>query len=300
MRLGSTHRAWGRPLAIVATLVTAAGSTACERIIDVELDEGPTRLVVEGRIELVKENPTGDQAIRLTTTDEFFSNAPTPPATGAAVVVTDDQGGVFPLAETSPGTYTTASLPAAIGRTYSISIDWEGDTYTASATAGAVPPIDRLYFVFEEETLITEIEGYRSTIDFIDPSGVENFYLWEQIVDGRNELLPDPGNAFNLISKDEFYDGQAVLAYQPNDEVAIELGQRVEIRQVALSRAAYDYYLALFEQNALGSGDPFSIPPANIRGNVRNETTPDRRALGYFEAAEVSVATAVVTDDGGS
>ena len=90
-----------------------------------------------------------------------------------------------------------------------------------------------------------------------------------------------------------------MTAYQPNDEVAIVSGQSVEIRQIALSPDAYDYYVALFDQNALGSGDPFSIPPANVRGNVRNLTNPDQHALGYFEAAEVSVATAIAGDPDG-
>ncbi|MDX1396362.1 MAG: DUF4249 family protein, partial [Gemmatimonadota bacterium] len=167
---------------------------------------------------------------------------------------------------------------------------------TASATAHAVPPIERLYLVFEEESLIIEEEGYRATIDYTDPAGVENYYLWEQVVDGQIALLPDPGNAFNLISEDRFYDGQAVRAYQPNDEIALQPGQTVEIRQIALARDTYDYSVALLEQNALGSGDPFSIPPANVRGNVRNVTDPANPALGYFEAAEVSVASTLVTD----
>lgn len=280
-------------LAAIAAAFLTAG---CERIIDVELEEGPTRLVVEGRIELVKEAPSGAQSIRLTTTDEFFSNVATPAATGASVIVTDDGGGVFPFVETGPGLYTTGNLAASIGTTYTLTIDWQGDTYSATATLHAVPPIDRLYLLFEEESAIIEEEGYRATIDYTDPAGIVNYYLWEQIVDGEIALLPDPGNAFNLVSEDRFYDGQAVFAYQPNDEIALNVGQSVEIRQVALSRDAYDYYLALFEQNSLGSGDPFSIPPANVRGNVENVTAPERLALGYFEAAEVSVATTVVTD----
>jgi hypothetical protein len=236
------------------------------------------------------------QSIRLSTTDAFFSNVQTPAATGATVVVTDDGGASFAFAETAPGTYTTTGLLAAIGKTYTLTIDWQGDTYTSSATAHAVPPIERLYFVFEEETAIIEEEGYRATIDFTDPAGIANYYLWEQVVDGQIALLPDPGNAFNLVSEDRFYDGQSVFAYQPNDEIALQPGQSVEIRQIALSPDSYDYYVALFEQNSLGSGDPFSIPPANVRGNVRNLTNPDRPALGYFEAAEVSVASGVAAD----
>jgi len=283
----------------IVVIAAAWFGSGCERIVDIDLDEGPTRLVVEGRIERIKEAPSGNQRIRLTTTAAFFSNAPTPPATGALVSVSDDRGGVFPFAETAPGIYTTADLVAEIGAAYTLTVDWDGDTYRASATALAVPPIDRLYFLFEEETVVTEVEGYRATIDYVDPASRANFYLWEQIVDGRIELLPDPGNAFSLISEDEFYDGQAVIAYQPNDHVALDVGQLVEIRQVALSREAYDYYSALFEQNALGSGDPFSIPPANVRGNVRNLTSPGRFAPGFFEAAEVSVARAQVADPSG-
>lgn len=278
----------------LAAICWTCAIAGCERIVDVDLEPGPTRLVVEGRIERLKEGPIGIQTIRLTTTDEFFSNAPPPPATGASVTVRDDRGGIFTFAETEPGEYATGDLDAEIGTTYSLEIVWEGDIYTASATALAVPPIDSLYFLFEEETAIVEEEGYRATIDYRDPAGVENYYLWEQVVDGELSLFPDPGNAFNLISEDEFYDGQAVVAYQPNDEIALQPGQLVAIRQIALSREAFDYYQALFEQNALGSGDPFSIPPANIRGNVRNETDPGRRALGFFEAAEVSVASGTV------
>ncbi|MFV1987178.1 MAG: DUF4249 domain-containing protein [Gemmatimonadota bacterium] len=284
----------------LCALIVAVIFTGCERIVDIGLEDGPTRLVVEGRIEIVKESPGSNQTIRLTTTDAFFSNAPPPPATGAAVSVRSGAGDVFPFTETAPGVYTTSSLAAEIGTAYTLTIGWEGDTYTATATALPVAPIDRLYFEFVEETIINDREGYRANIDFVDPAGVANFYLWEQFVDGELVLLPDPGNAFNLLSEDTFYDGQAVIAYQPNHEVALQAGQTGQIRQIALSRAVYDYYLALFEQNSLGSGDPFSIPPANLRGNVSNTTTPGRLALGYFEAAEVSVATAVVPDTAGS
>ena len=113
-------------------------------------------------------------------------------------------------------------------------------------------------------------------------------------MDGENVIPPDPGNAFNLVSRDEFYDGQPVIGFQPNDEVALETGQLGTVRQIALSRSGYDYYRALLEQNALGSGNPFSIPPASVRGNVANLTRPERFALGFFEAAEVSVASATV------
>ena len=290
-RHDATVGVWGgRAVACLAAGMLAAG---CERIVDVDIPDPEPRLVVEGRIELVKEAPSGLQRIRLTTTDAFFGNRPPPPASGARVTVSDGRGDTFPFAETEPGEYMTEALLPELDEMYTLSIEYLGDTYRASAVLREVAPIDSLYFVYEEESLIFEEEGYRAAIDFVDPPGGEHYYLWEQRVEGVNRIPPDPGNAVNLVGRDEFYDGQEIIGFQPNDEVAIAPGEHAEVRQISLSRLGYDYYYALFEQNALGSANPFSIPPANVRGNVVNLDDPDRFAFGFFEAAEVSVAEGV-------
>ena len=278
----------------VALVVITMSGSACQRIVEIDIEEREPRLVVEGRIELIKEDPSGLQRIHLSTTDAFFSNRETPPATGAEVVVSDDQGGVFPFGETGPGLYEISDLVPTIGTEYTLRIEWQDDIYRSTARLMSVPSIDSLYFEFAEKSILTDSAGFRATINFVDPPGIANYYLWEQLVGEENVLSPDPGNVFNLIGKDEFYDGEVILGYQPNDEVVFHTGQHVMIRQIALSRNAFDYYFAMFEQNALGSGNPFSIPPASVRGNVQNLTRPGEVALGYFEAAEVSVAQAMV------
>ena len=279
----------GRLLALAGCLAAAG----CERVVDVDIPDPVPRLVVEGRIERIKGAPSGRQRIRLSTTAGFFDSRPTPPATGAIVTVVDGAGRAYSFPEIEPGLYGTEHLFAHVGETYTLFLEYGGDVYEASALLREVPPIDSLYFVFEEETLFIEEEGYRAAIDFADPAGVANYYLWEQLVEGVNEIPPDPGNAINLVSRDELYDGQDVIGFQPNDEIAIASGEHAEIRQIALSRLGYEYYYALFEQNALGSANPFSIPPATIRGNVVNLDRPHRFAFGFFGAAEVSIAEGV-------
>ncbi|WP_419167653.1 DUF4249 domain-containing protein [Candidatus Palauibacter sp.] len=285
-------RALGRVLACAGCLAAAG----CERVVDVDIPEPEPRLVVEGRIERIREAPSGRQRIRLSTTAGFFDNRLPPPATGATVIVVDGAGLAFPFPEVEPGLYEAENFFADVGETYTLILEYQGDTYEASALLHEVAPIDSLYFEFEEESLIIEEAGFRAAIDFVDPVGVENYYLWEQLVDGVNEIPPDPQNNLNLVSKDEFYDGRDVTGFQPSDEVAIQPGQHTEIRQIALSRLAYDYYYALFEQNALGTGNPFSIPPASVRGNITNLDRPSRFAFGLFEAAEVSVAEAIAPE----
>ena len=280
-------------LAALFGCVAAVAAAGCERIVEVEIPDPEPLLVVEGRIELVKEAPSGTQTIRLRTSDAFFSNRRTPPAVGAVVTVTDGAGVVYPFTEPEPGHHVTHDLHARIGETYSLSIDYEGDRYAAAATLRAVAPIDSLYFNYEEATLVNDKEGYRTAIDYTDPPGGPHFYLWEQFVDGVNEPPPSAGNQFNLVSRDELYDGQPVIGVQPNNEVVIEPGAHVMIRQISLSRRGYDFYYALFEQNALGTGNSFSVPPVTIRGNVANTTRPERFPFGFFGAAEVSVAEGI-------
>ena len=290
--MGGRRRA-GKVFVRCGAALGCLAAAACERIVDVEIPAPEPQLVVEGRIELVKEAPSGMQTIRLRTTDAFFSNRRTPPAAGAVVTVTDGAGVVHPFTETEPGHYVTRHLHARIGETYTLAIEYAGDRYAGSASLLPVAPIDSLYFTYEEPTLVNDKEGFRAAIDYTDPPGGPHFYLWEQYVDGVNEPPPSAGNQFNLVSRDVLYDGQPVVGFQPNNEVVIEPGSHVMIRQVALSRRSYDFYYATFEQNGIGTGPGFSVPPATIRGNVANITRPDRYPLGFFEAAEVSVAEAI-------
>ena len=140
----------------VALVVIAMSGSACQRIVEIDIEERKPRLVVEGRIELIKEDPRGLQRIHLSTTDAFFSNREPPPATGAVVVVSDDQGGVFPFGETGPGLYEISDLVPTIGTEYTLRIEWQDDIYRSTARLMSVPSIDSLYFEFAEKSILTD------------------------------------------------------------------------------------------------------------------------------------------------
>jgi len=281
-----------KAILVLPLFLAAAG---CTRVVDIEVDQGPVRLVVEGRIELRAGNSTGHQEIRLTTTDVFDRAGPPPAARGAVVVVTDGAGGTFPFAEVAarPGVYAADGIHPVVGRRYTLTIDFQGDRYQATHELLPVAPIDSLYFEFEEEGLAQGDSGFRAVIDYTDPAGRDDYYLWELRVDGVPRIAVDPGNRFRIISEDRFYDGGRVVGYQPYDEEVVDPGQRVSVRQVALSETAFRYYFAIFEQTT-GGGGPFSAPPASVRGNVANLTDPARVALGFFLAAQVAEREAVV------
>jgi hypothetical protein len=268
-------------------------SISCQEVITVDLEEGTKRLVVEGRIESDRDNPTGYQSIRLSTTADYFINDEVPPASGAEVTITDDRGNLYTLVESSSdkGRYETNDLFAEVGRIYKITIVYEGETYQGQETMLAVADIDSIYQLFREENTFDE-EGIRISIDYSDPAEEVNYYYWEQFRNGSTLITPNPGTKWTLLSSDDLYNGQKVRGKLPNDELIYKPGDRAEVRQISLSEFAYKYYFAIFDQE--GSGGGLSTPPVAIRGNIENLTNPDRYPLGYFYASEVSKATLMV------
>ena len=268
-------------------------ATGCTRVVDLDLTEGPVRLVVEGRLERIKSDVLGHQSIRLSTTDAFAHAGLPPAAVGAKVTITDSSGRVETFSSLAPGLYETSAFFPVIGMRYTLDIEYQGEHYRATDRLLPVAPIDSLYFKFMEKAPGVEHAGLRAVVDYTDPPGLGNDYLWELVVDDSLRISPDPGNRFRIISEDRFYDGGRVVGYQPFDEEVVRPGQRVLMRQVGISEQAFRYYSAIFAQSN-GTGSPFSVPPASVRGNVANVDDGTHYPLGYFLAAEVSEKLATV------
>jgi len=287
-----THRSIHAAKVAASAAVCALFLSACERVVEITVPDGPTRLVVEGRVEAVVGSASGRQQVILTTTTPYFSQAAAPPARGAQVSIADETGRVVPLLEsaTAPGHYITESLVARVGGRYTLRIKWQGDDYEAVDTLKPVPPIDSVYFAKrsflgfgrpdDEDTLP------RITIDVQDPPGAGNYYLWDLYVDGQRVLVSDSVLRHRAIDTDQYFDGLRIRSYQSHPDTPIRPGQTVLLRQQSLSEQQYRFYRTLNDQ-MIGNGSPFSIPPTSVRGNVANRTRPEVRALGIFMATNV-------------
>lgn len=276
----------------VSTLCVAMVLAGCERVVDITVPTMDTRLVVMGRIELVRGAPSGRQVITLTTSAPYFAPEGPPPARGAEVEVTDSEGTItrFREQQDAPGVYITDSLVPVLNRRYTLRVRWNNATYEGSDSLLPVAPIDSFYFaertgLFAPPDLARE-PGPRATIDFRDPPGVENYYVWDQFVDGERLATADTAFRFRPMERDAFFNGALVRGFQPYSGVALRPGQMVKLRHMSLSAQGYRFYLAL-NNMLLSDGSPFSMPPASLRGNVANLDRPGEPAMGYFLAAEV-------------
>lgn len=281
----------------VTVLGTALLMTmGCERVVDITVPTMDTRLVVSGRLELVRGAPSGRQVITLSTTAPYFRPEGPPPARDAEVWVTDGRGvtTLFREQASAPGVYVTDSLVPELNQRYTLRIQWNDETYEGSDSLLPVAPIDSFYFrertgLFAPPDVARE-PGPRATIDFRDPPGVQNYYVWDQFVDGQRLVQGDTSIRFRPMERDAFFNGALVRGYQPYSGVVLRPGQTVRIRHMSLSEPGYRFYLTL-NTVILSDGSPFSLPPASLRGNVANLDRPAAPALGYFLTAEVDERT---------
>ncbi len=275
---------------IVAKALILAPTLACERVVDLDLPEGPRRLVIEARLERVQGRVSGEQQIALSTSSAYLAPAHPVGVRGARVQVTDDAGQVTVFTESgTAGFYVTSSLPIVIGRRYTLRIDYDGNRFESTERAMSVTPIDSLYFAERSSEGPGSTVGLRATLDFRDPAGVDNYYMWDQIVDGVRLVSPDSTEKTRAVLEDDPIDGRNVRTFQPYDGIAVNSGNVVRMRQYGLSDVVYRYFRALGEQTA-NDGSIFAVPLASVRSNVVNLTRPDLPPLGYFQVSEVSEA----------
>jgi hypothetical protein len=277
---------------LIATAIAAFAG--CERVVDITVPSQPTRLVVDARLERVLGRVSGRQQITLTTSQEVFATTAPPPATGATVRVSDSAGRVVTFTPVSgqPGVYGSDSLVIATGQRYTLDIAWSGAEYRATTRAVGAPSIDSIYFTLASAVgPIDGGDGLRAAVTFRDVGGRPDFFLFDQVVNGRRIVSPDSTFPYRVILPDAVTgDGRAFQGFQPYQTTQVAPGDTVTLRVMGLPEDAYRWYTTINAQSG-SAGGPFGIPPASARGNIQNRTRPAELVFGYFYATEVSEAT---------
>jgi len=272
----------------------------CEDVIEVELPESDSRLVVNGVIRVDETQEYVPIEIRVTESSTFFENNTIASLESAIIYYGTpnpnapeilEGGGISNLAEVEPGTGIWVPDPSFDGdqRIRVANID-EGDvfqlvltttneTYFATTTYVKSVPIDSL--VQGEETLFSGDET-QVTISFTDNGNGDDFYI---IDFDFNEYL---------VTEDEFYQGQTfVFSYFYDADLELVPGDTINISLLGADEAFYNYMNQIIVQSG-GDQGPFQTPAATVRGNVFNITGLDNNevfdnvqrtdsfALGYF------------------
>lgn len=213
--------------------------------------------------------------------DEICSdNLPpgTEPMVAAIFGVPEDQ-----LANYNLCGYTTfnSAVWGEVGKTYTLTVDFEGTSYSAETTI--VPPtaLDSLWW--KPEPGETDL-GY-SWCRLSDPPGTFDAYRWDvrRINTGADGSPIDASfqEAFNPVFDDEFFDGLTFNFFYENPHATgpdvpdneqwfYKLGDTVVVKFSKMDRNVFDYMEKKYTQLATG-GNPFATPtniPTNITGGA--------------------------------
>lgn len=255
--------------------------SSCEDVVDVDLDTAPSRLVIEASIDWQKGTTGNNQQIILSTTTGYYSEE-IPRLSGASVTI-NSTNAVFNFIEKShPGVYVCSDFVPKLNETYTLTVNYEGQTYKAIETLLPVPEIMRI-----EQS---DDGGFTG-------EDIEVKFFYDDIPDSSNFYLNKFNSPYSVypeysVLKDQFFENNEMFGLYSNED--LKAGDRLNFTLFGVSESYFSYMNILIAQTGSAGGSPFQTPPSTVRGNIVNQTNFDNYALGYFRLSETDIKEYII------
>lgn len=260
---------------LIFLVLTVFTLISCEDVVDVDLATAEPKLVIDASLKWQKGTTGNEQTILLSTTAGFYENE-VPTVSGATVLVTNENNDVFTFTEIpNTGEYFCANFVPEIDQTYTLTVIYNGETYTATETLKEVPEITSV--IQDNEGGFT---GDQIEVRFFynDIPNIDNYYLIQ--FNTSITILPE----YDVIS-DEFFQNNQMFGLYTNED--LNPNDTVTLTLQGISETYYNYMNILLGIAGSNGGSPFQTPPATVRGNIVNQTNFDNYALGFFRLSEI-------------
>jgi len=281
--------------------------SSCTKEVLVDIPEGEEKLVVDGRIEtgqppivlLTKSNNIYDETSGSLLLESLVYGATVTVSDGSNSVVLDEicsqnlpSGSeeaiasflnidTEELAQVNICFYSTTNTAVygQVGETYSLKVDFGGETYTSTTKILQPHALDSLYW---KEDADNPDNGF-SWMTLADPAGQYDAYFWEcrRInLNSEGQPIDDRYRAtFNPAFDDAFFDGLTFdFAYEnpfnfepdtPVDERGFyQRGDTVVVKFSKIDKPVYEFMEMKYTQLQTG-GSPFATP-SNLPSNISN------------------------------
>lgn len=281
--------------------------TSCEDVFQLDVPKTDPYLVVDGTIT----NITGEQTIKLTKSQALTVEGTSEGFKNAIVTVTDNTGKIYKFKDlTNTGKYVwkpdnTTDIMGAVGKTYSLEIKVDGETYKAVSELKRVPKIDSMTFKLDDANLRQKGDGkpdkgYDGRFYATDFKGIGDCYRIKVYKNDRLYTAADRITiAYDAIgNKSPFGDGLPFIRplrflattelYKENDKVRVEL--------LSITEAHFDFWTQL--RTELNNTGLFATPAARIPSNINNiNANSTKKAAGWFGTSAVSSMEMIIDKD---
>lgn len=249
----------------------------CRKNINVKIPDYVQRLVVEGKVE-TGSNPE----LFLTYTVPYFGDHTSQNISEIAVknalVTVYDGFTTDTLKDATFGNgfyYRAANMIGVTGRTYHLTINLNGKTYTSSTTIYPPVALDSLWFKVVDKDSLGFVWAH-----FKEPSGLGNCYRWfaKRAVKDQDYVPP-----FNSAFDDKFFDGkefdfafdrgvrQNSTAPDDNNQERgfFKKNDVVTVKFCSIGEKECQFFRSYYA-NLISNGNPFAAP-SNLKSNINGE-----------------------------
>lgn len=242
--------------------------TGCEKVLNLQYKDNQSKLVIEGNIT----NQIGPYFVKITRSIRLPETGAYPTVNNANVTISDDAGNNETLVLQGNGIYQTTTLTGVEGRTYTLTVNVDNQTYTAKSTMPKRVPFDSVKV--ENITFIgSEIE-YNIIPVYKDPFTKGDNYRFVLFV---NDSLINQ----HFVQNDEVKNGvvNTVRLEVDDDDLILKKGDLISLNMQCIDKNVALFYttLALISNAGPGGGTTPNNPPNNLTNG----------ALGLFSAHTV-------------
>ncbi|APQ15832.1 DUF4249 domain-containing protein [Maribacter hydrothermalis] len=300
---------------ILLLLLAFSFLVSCEDVIELELPENDTRLIVNGVIRVDETQEYLPIEILVTESSSFLNNNTIASIESAIIFYGTpnpdapeilEGGGISNLTELEPGSGKWVPDPSFDseqrirvsnideGDVFQLIITTSQERFFATTTYVKSVPIDSL--IQGDQTLFSGNET-EVIVTFTDNGERNDYYILDFDFDEY------------LVTEDEFYQGQTfVFSYFYDNDLEINTSVTVEISLLGADESFYNYMNQIIVQSG-GDQGPFQTPAATVRGNIINVSglnnieifdnveRSDNYALGYFAIVQEYKETITITNE---
>ena len=299
----------------ILTLLTISIIISCEDVIDVELPDNDTRLIVNGVIRVDETQEYLPIEIIVSKSSSFFESNNIAAIESAVIYYGTpnpdapeilEGGGISNLTELEPGSGKWVPDPTFDsdqrirvsnineGDVFQLLLTTSEERYFATTTYVKSVPIESL-----EQGNQTLFSGDETEVivTFTDNGERDDFYILDF---DFNEYL---------VTEDEFYQGQTfVFSYFYDSDLELDTDRTINIGLFGADESFYNYMNQIIVQSG-GDQGPFQTPTATVRGNITNITGIDNSevsdnvsrndnfALGYFAIVQEYKKSIVIDNE---
>jgi hypothetical protein len=243
-------------------LLVSFALTSCEKVIELEVDENQSKIVITGSII----DQAGPYYVDVKKSSSLYNNSPAENINNAVVTITDDAGGIEVLTLVGNGRYQTNTTQGVSGRTYTIDVKVDNQSYRATSTMPS--PVE---FIQIQERRIEFGPNTNIAVipNFVDPITFGNNYRFVTSVNGVQQSII-------TVDTDNVNNGRGYERPIFSPDLELMSGDTVAIEMQCIDAQAYLYYFSLAQ--IVGQGPGGGATPSNPPNGFTNG------ALGVFSA----------------